>query len=105
MKAEQGEAGQIMIEYNVHVPPGFLVTALALFSFLFLVYIVIYVATEAGKGQFFLLDIPPVTGRTREFFMPTFQREAGIVLMIEAAAFPVLFRVAGLAFFTIAAVV
>ena len=103
MKAEQGKAGQIMIEYNVFAPTGFLVTVLALFPLLLLVYVIIYMATGAGKGQFFLLYISTVTGRTSKFFMPALQREAGVVLMIESTSFPVLFCMAGPAFFTIPA--
>lgn len=104
MKSDQGETRQIVVKEDLHAPAPLIVTALTLFSFLALMHIVRLVAVVTIHWQFFFLTGSPVTGIASDFAMLVFERKLGFVVIINRM-FPLLWRVAGLALLSVAALV
>ena len=105
VQAKQGEAGQVVIENNTVAPAGHLMAALTLLAFLSLVNIIRLVAAETGGRQIFIVNVAAMTGVAQQLLMLALQWKPGVMLVIEAAFFPLFLVVAGLAFFAVATMV
>ncbi len=89
MQSDEGEARKIMVEEDFGAPARHIVTVLALLPLLALMYIVLLMASKTRRPKLLLLWIrPPVAGPAGEFFVPLFQPETGVLVVVEGDLFP-----------------
>ena len=103
MHSQKREVGYVMIEDNAVGPAVFIVTALALFTFLTVMHIITEVATVTLKRQVLFVQFAAMACRAAQIRMLAFKGEFSVFAVIETCAFPVFFIVAGVAVFTISA--
>ena len=91
-----------MVKNNIGIPAGGLVTALTLFAFLSLVYVITEVTAVAFHRQVFFVQFAAMACRAGQFGMLAFEGEFGVFVVVEVGVFPTLLSVAGITLLAIA---
>lgn len=98
MEADQGEAGQIMVNGGILAPALLRVAAPAPRAQLALVRVVTLVTCDAVGFQLIRVEVSNVAGITGDLAMLPAQRKPRVPVVIETDGFPLVRRVARFAF-------